>query len=210
MHGQGSDGTKQTAVMNTGDSNFISSYVPHTFASRDPDRDALIIAVTYGGAVRQALADMGRIGPDALKSLAGDRRDAAEQRATVLARHLMAESLSPEHLQPLAVAHGVESTDRVSELVAGAEPTPKEVSAVARALNIREADLLVSALQPEEEIVVKQYSDAMAEARDYHGSYVMAPLARTRHQPDLKTFSVEVLAEATPGAQLKVLIDLYA
>lgn len=33
---EGSDGTKRTAEMNTGDSNFISSFVPHSFASRDP------------------------------------------------------------------------------------------------------------------------------------------------------------------------------
>lgn len=200
----GSDGKKKTAVCNTGDSNFITSFVPHSFASRDPDRDALIIAVTYGGQVRSSLADLGRIGSDNLTEMAGDRRDAVSQRATVLNRHIQAESMSPEQLTPLAVDSGVSSEARVAELVAGAEPTPAEVSAMATALSIRESDLMVAELKPTEEIVVTRYEDSLDLARDYGSTYNVAPLARTRHQPDLKTFSFEVKDEASPGAQLQV------
>jgi len=38
---------KKVAIMNTGDSMFISPYVPHTFASRDFKSDAHIIAITF-------------------------------------------------------------------------------------------------------------------------------------------------------------------
>ena len=38
-----------------------------------------------------------------------------------------------------------------------------------------------------------KYEDSLEQVRDYAGTYSMAPLARTRHQPDLKTFSVEVI-----------------
>lgn len=147
---------------------------------------------------------MGRIGPASLNVLAGNKRDADSQRATVLSRHLRAESLSADQLTELAVKQGIASRERVQEIVAGAEPTGEELSAVARCLDIKEADLLVAPLEPEEEVVVTKYDDSLAKARDYEGTYTMAPLARTRHQPDLKTFSLEVKEEASPGAILQV------
>jgi hypothetical protein len=55
-------GKKYCFEANTGDSNFISPFVKHSFTSRDPDQQALIIAVTYGGAVRKALGDFARMG----------------------------------------------------------------------------------------------------------------------------------------------------
>ena len=43
--------TKKVAVMNTGDTMYISPYTPHTFASRDENLDAHIIAVTFTGKI---------------------------------------------------------------------------------------------------------------------------------------------------------------
>ena len=40
--------------MNTGDSNYITPFYPHSFANRDNSKDAIIIAVTFGGEVRRA------------------------------------------------------------------------------------------------------------------------------------------------------------
>ena len=39
--------------MNTGDSNYITPFYPHSFTSRDKDKDTIIIAVTFGGEVRK-------------------------------------------------------------------------------------------------------------------------------------------------------------
>ena len=42
-------GRKKTAVMNTGDSMYITPFVPHTFATRDTaQKNGLILALTYG------------------------------------------------------------------------------------------------------------------------------------------------------------------
>ena len=35
--------------MNTGDSNYITPYWPHSFTSRDPKQKAYILAITFGG-----------------------------------------------------------------------------------------------------------------------------------------------------------------
>jgi methylphosphonate synthase len=42
---------KRVAVMNTGDTMYISPYTPHTFATRDKDLKAHIIAVTFTGKI---------------------------------------------------------------------------------------------------------------------------------------------------------------
>jgi len=46
---------KKVAIMNTGDSMFISPYVPHTFASRDANLNAYIIAVTFSDKIDTAM-----------------------------------------------------------------------------------------------------------------------------------------------------------
>jgi len=45
-----SDGKKHVRKMNTGDVNYITPFVPHTFTTRT-EGEGLILAVTYGGAV---------------------------------------------------------------------------------------------------------------------------------------------------------------
>ena len=42
---------KKVAVMNTGDSMYISPYTPHTFATRDKNLQAHIIAITFTGKI---------------------------------------------------------------------------------------------------------------------------------------------------------------
>ena len=45
-----SDGKKKVAIMNTGDSMYITPFTPHSFATRKGAKDhGLILALTYGG-----------------------------------------------------------------------------------------------------------------------------------------------------------------
>lgn len=44
------DGKRHVEKMNTGDTNYISPFVPHTFTTREEGK-GLILAVTYGGAI---------------------------------------------------------------------------------------------------------------------------------------------------------------
>ncbi|MDG2396835.1 MAG: hypothetical protein P8M03_04210 [Flavobacteriaceae bacterium] len=50
--------------MNTGDSNYITPFYPHSFSSRDNSKDAIIIAVTFGGEVRRAQKEMYWLGEE--------------------------------------------------------------------------------------------------------------------------------------------------
>jgi len=50
--------------MNTGDSNYITPFYPHSFSSRDNSEDAIIIAVTFGGEVRRAQKEIYWLGEE--------------------------------------------------------------------------------------------------------------------------------------------------
>ena len=186
--------------MNTGDSNYISPFVPHSFTSRDPDVEAIIIAVTYGGNVRRAFTEFSRVGAKQVLSLAGDKRNPEECRRCVMRRHLEAECMTPEMLA--AKVCQTVPAERLGELLRGREGTKQELQAVAAAMNVRISDLHVQPLAKSEEVVLTVARDSSASARR-HLHYVFAPLSRTPHQPDLKTFDVEVLDSATPGESLR-------
>ena len=53
--------------MNTGDSNYITPFYPHSFASRDKDKDTIIIAVTFGGEVRKNQKEIYWMGNDRIQ-----------------------------------------------------------------------------------------------------------------------------------------------
>jgi methylphosphonate synthase len=247
-------GKKYCFEANTGDSNFISPFVKHSFTSRDPDQQALIIAVTYGGAVRKALGDFARMGGERrarshyrfvpprirfiliftkiigtsiqkrpcdrtlgerAEALSGDLRDEEGYRAPLLGRHLRAECMSPEGFAA-RVAPAVGGAARAAELVAGAPPAEAELVALAAELSISPAHLAVDegAMHHHEEVVLtrrhsgsdsddpvwvksnepRRWPDAAEEA-----GYCVEPLARTPHQPQLKTFNfVVAAAEGAP------------
>jgi len=185
--------------MNTGDSNFISPFVPHSFTARDPDVECIIIAVTYGGAVRRAFTEFSRVGARNVFALSGDGRDPALTRRCVLQRHLRAECLTVEGLARL-VSDKIPA-DRVAQLAEGAEATHEELGALAGALHVRPSDLTVCGLEEHEEVVVARAQESQSQARCL-STYRMAPLARTRHQPDMKTFDLEVRDNARPGEAL--------
>lgn len=193
-------GTVHRREMNTGDSNFISPFVPHSFTVRNESQAGIIIAVTYGGRVRRAFTEFARVGAERVFSLAGDMRDPVHVRRCVLQRHMEAESLSVEDLTA-AVASKV-SGERVVELLNGQESTFEELQALADALHVKISDLHVCALEEDEEVVVTRAEASRAAAR-HMSSYRLLPLARTRHQPDLKTFDLEILDSAAPGEDLR-------
>eukprot|EP00435_Cladocopium_sp_Y103_P058599 s645_g20.t1 len=159
----------------------------------------LLVAVTYGGAVRRAFTEVSRVGAMQVAKLAGDWRDPVEARKCLLKRRLDAECLTPEDLAEQLSDQM--SRGRVEELVAGQEATAVELQTLAEVLHVRLSDLMVCPLKDDEEVVVTFAAGSRKAARTSR-SYVLAPLARTRHQPDLKTFELEVLDAAQPGEGL--------
>jgi len=178
--------------MNTGDSHYITPYVPHTFTSRNSNKLGLIIATTYGDQVRQALAEFRHIGPRAADELAGNLRDAKDAFRARLARQLATESLSASEFVERLWEAGIER-DRSKQLVDGALlPNPGELAILADCLYVLPSDLLVSALRREDEVVVRTVAEGKTRAypNNDHPACLLTELARCRHQPRLKGFKI--------------------
>jgi len=198
--------------------------VKHSFASRDPSQEAIIIAVTYGGSVRKALQDFGRMEGSAVERTAGDAREPEHYRQAVLQRYLADESLSEvaftDRLSGGIGGGDAISASRAEALLGGAEPSSAEVTQMAEALMVDPAELLVNPLRHRFEVALSRggldgsssisadphYVQKPAAYRlgDEGGSgYDICPLARTPHQSQLKTMDVAVKADASEGPLLQ-------
>jgi hypothetical protein len=193
-------GEKHCAEMTTGDSNYITPFVPHSFTSRDPDDLGLIIAVTFSGAVRRALDDFSILAAEAADDLAGDLRASDEVFRTRLNRHLANESLSPARFSEAMAAEGI-PVGRAADLAAGAAPTADEVAIMSDILAIRPQDLSTETLHPGEEVVLARAGEADWRPWPEGNAPItrLKPLARTRHQPGLKGFHAEAVSADDPG-----------
>lgn len=189
-----SGGRRHCAELNTGDSNYITPFVPHSFASRDPENLGLIIAVTFAGEVGRSAREFMAIGADSANRAAGDLRD---QHIFMhrLGRHCQTESMHLDVLAARAISAGMEE-DRIIAIFSGdLRPNHGDIDILSSILNIRPADLMVVPLAPHEEVVVCRSEPS--QSRDFPSgnspAYRMTDLARSRHQPQMKGFEVSVL-----------------
>jgi hypothetical protein len=191
-------GKKYCAELNTGDSNYITPFVPHSFASRNSEAPGLIIAVTFGGEVRRALDDFSRLDAALADSLAGDLRDLDAAYRTRLGRYLSAGSLTTEELTGRLINLGLEEM-RANALASGGRPASNdEFRQLADALDVRPEDLALTGLEQSEEVVLRYAQDSAYRAWPDSNNVAcrLGELARTQHLPDLKGFAVEVLVNS--------------
>lgn len=186
------------AEMNTGDSNYITPFVPHSFASRNPDRLGLILAVTFAGQVRHSIDEFARIGAAAANDLAGNPADPAQAFAARLNRHMAAESVGVADLALRLDGAGIARARLQALAGGGATPTAAETRALATALHMRAEDLAVASVNGDDRVVLRFAGDT-AERLYPQGNasaYRLRELARSGRQPGLKGFDVAVIAGA--------------
>jgi methylphosphonate synthase len=195
------DGVAQCEAMDTGDSNYITPFRPHSFASRASDCPGYIVAVTYGGEIARARDELARLGPAALPALTLELRDEAAAHAALLCRHLEHEALPAASFVDRCAERKVPAARVEAALAGHTLATIDELAVMAEVLQVTVRDLLPPARRIEDEVVVTRrpapepYPDASAPA------YEILRLARSRQQPYLKSFLVRVL----PGGRAPVL-----
>tara|TARA_Y100001934_G_scaffold283344_1_gene402348 strand:+ start:2510 stop:3883 length:1374 start_codon:yes stop_codon:yes gene_type:complete len=189
------DGEKHCVKMNTGDSNYITPFVPHSFTSRDPNNLGLIIAVTFAGRVRMALDEFSRIDGETAEEISGDLRDPISAFEASLRRHMAAESLTVEQLVGEMASEGF-TAQRANDIGRGNSlPTAEEIEVLARILAINPSSLQVRPLTKEQEVVIcpAELSMSRQYPNNNQPAYRLKHLARTPHQPQLRGFQVIVL-----------------
>ncbi len=165
--------------MNTGDSNYITPYVPHSFAGRNPEIPGLIIAVTYGGAARKALNDLAFLDGRSADRMAGDKRDPLNHHQAILSRHLAAESLDPSQLAAQLRDAGMDEKRAKALAAGGVLPIPEERTTLAAALHIPATVFQTTALKECEEVVVSHHPRGRPFPNSNQVSALLRPLART-------------------------------
>ena len=189
------NGTKHCVEMNTGDSNYITPFVPHSFTSRNNDELGVIIAVTFGGEVSNALNEFTQIGAHSIEAITDNLKNAIEAFRSRLERYLNAESLGKSEFTNRLTKAGMR-WDQASEIVGGKVlPSKKQIEVVAKVLNLREQDLFVSSIDTGDLVIIKhsQEIDSRPFPNSNRQDYKLKELARTRHLPYLRGLDITVL-----------------
>ncbi len=188
---------KHCVEMNTGDSNYITPYYPHSFAKRDADQLGYIVAVSFGVEVRRALDEFYRMGYDRASQYRFDGTDTQlgqQQRIDFL---LANECMTRQHLQKRLADDGLgETLDLLDDDKIW---TTDELARLAPYLNVTIQDLLIPPFREHEQVVVR----TLAQTQSYPYPSSKAPHyrvwqgARCRRVPMVKSFSVAVIT-STP------------
>jgi len=189
------DGFRYCTELNTGDSNYITPFVPHSFTSRNGDKLGLVIAVTFGAEVRKALNQFIHAGTSRIEAMTDNLSDKIQAFKSRLNRYLNAESLEvQEFINRLANA-GIDS-GCAAEIANGKKlPSPVQLNTIADVLSLRTEDLSVTPMNTEDAISVQRSKNT--DPRYYPSvddtAYILKELVRTKHNPYLRGFDITVL-----------------
>ena len=189
-------GKKFCAEMNTGDSNYITPFWPHTFASRDPEQLALIIAVTYGGDVRRAQKEFYMMGRSSIRDYQLDMSSHEKATSQLIQQHMANENLTIETLQNIIDQEGLRL--KLTEVLEGQQKLSiEDLEALASCLNIELGDLFIPETVAEQDVIVKNKSDEEScyFPNEQSKLYKINSLARCSKMASMKGFDIEILAQ---------------
>lgn len=185
------NGEKKVAVMNTGDSMYITPFTPHTFTTRKgAKQNGLILALTYGskltGDIQQELSALSvNLGSE----FALDFSTKQSAAASLIKFHRKVANLSIDELSKrseMSASLLVDFENAVSV------PTIDQTQKIAMAIGVNMRDLLPNDTI-DDKVIVKHHD----EGRKWHypelKAYLFVELASTTALPYSKAFEVEVL-----------------
>lgn len=202
-------GERKVMKANTGDSMYISPFVPHSFATRRRDaerlyggRKGLILALTYGNKIAGDVQhELSALGGDLPARFLLDTSTRQTYFASLLREQLNAMSMTP------ADAGGRASIDepRMAELLSGASlPTTAEYRSLADAFNVNSRDLM-----PPDELDPKVITTVFREtASRRFGRYGVTDMASIRYLPYSKALVVDIESPGS-GTDLDVPLHQY-
>tara|TARA_B110000014_G_scaffold55285_1_gene37349 strand:+ start:19860 stop:21221 length:1362 start_codon:yes stop_codon:yes gene_type:complete len=201
------NGDKQTAVMNTGDSMYITPFVPHTFATRDGSSShGLILALTYGGKLtgehQQELSSMSNLGSE----FALDFTSKNTASGSLLKYHREISTLS---LEELSIRTSI-TIDELMNFESGSEiPTFLQLEKIANAFVVNIRDLLPNDKVEKKVITSKHNQNRTWFFPSNEKRYKFHELASTTALPFSKSFEVEILNSDDSDLDLKSGLHQY-
>ena len=205
---KGPNGEKKIAVMNTGDSMYITPFVPHTFTSRKgAKQNGLILALTYGGKLtgdsQQELSSLSsNIGSE--YALDFSTRELAF--ASLLKFHREIASIT---ISELSKRTNIQNNKILDFENAKKIPSMEELSQIANALNVNTRDLLPND-KMEKKVIVKKHNECK---KWYYPentkTYEFTELASTTTLPFSKAFELNILNSNNTDLDLTMGLHQY-
>ena len=180
---------KQVSIMKTGDSMYISPFVPHTFTSRNKQSNGLILALTYGnkltGDVKQELSGLST---EAGSQFSLDFSTKEKASAALLKFHREILSLP---INEVSIRTKI-PTDTIIDLEnAKRLPTQDEIILLARSYNVNSRELMAD--DKTEKVVVKPYNECKKWYYPENSKiYEFVELTSTPSLPFSKAFEINV------------------
>jgi len=182
------NGKKYCKEMNTGDSNYITPYIPHSFTNRDGSQEAYIVAVTFGGDVRRAQKELYALGVDKIKSYSIDIRNENKAVSQLIQQHMNNENLTKSMTYDRIDVDKLLNIDK--------RKTIKEIEEIADLLNIEPSDLMIPKYNESHEVVIckKLETRAINYPNDRDIIYKIYNGSRANKMPNLKSFNMRILS----------------
>ena len=188
---KGSDDSKNVAVMNTGDSMYITPFTPHTFATRaGAKQNGLILALTFGnkilGDVKQELS---AISSELGHEFALDFSSNSQIISSLLKFHRQMSSIGIKELSERTKIDKDKIEKFESDIL---EPSQSEIQSIANVLNVNVRDLIPND-KIEDKVIIKHHDEAKTwnfpeDEKRYH----FTELANSKTLPYSKPFEIDV------------------
>ena len=184
------DNKKQISVMKTGDSMYISPFVPHTFTSRNKQSNGLILALTYGnkltGDVKQELSGLS-IEAGSQFSLDFSTKEKSSASLLKFHRDISSLPINEVSIRTKIPVHTIIELENAKRL-----PTHDEIILLARSYNVNSREL-ISDDKIEKKVVVKPHNECKKwYYPDNSKIYEFVELASTTSLPFSKAFEINV------------------
>ena len=188
------NGRRYCESLNTGDSYYMTPFVPHTFTSRNREKPGYMIAVTSGGEVKRAQKELYALGEEALQKFSTVGQTKEQGFATIVRQHMEAEMLTEAALQ--SRLDKLPEQLNATSLLAGKTPSQlTELSEIAQCLNIDVGDLLWPSFAGERVAYTDRFDTVTSHPHPSQNNchYQIYPLVRSPRILGIKGFILKVL-----------------
>ena len=203
----GENGEKKVGVMNIGDSNYITPFTPHSFATRkDAKKNGMILALTYGNNLSgDSQHELSSIGKKLGKEFALDFSSKENASASLIKFHRNNSSLT---LHELSKRTNMD-IEKLKDFENGKIPTYSEYTILAEHFNVNIRDLF-SYDKISNKVIVRLHKNTKKwfypeDAKNYE----LVELANANSLPYSKALEVNVLSENDKTLDLKVGLHQY-
>ena len=184
-----SDGDKKVAVMNTGDSMYITPFTPHTFTTRKgAKKNGLILALTYGGKLTGDIQqELSGLSVELGSNFALDFSSNKTASAALLKYHREIANLS---LEEISKRTSIPTTEFLNFENATKIPSINDLEKIAQSLTINVRDLLPND-KTEDKVIVRHLEEEKSWFYPFDTKiYKFYELASTTALPFSKAFEI--------------------